>query len=361
MKVLLFAPQVRMSMQPYVASTCRALAGAVDLTVVTLDAFDPQAEGVTVERLLATDSRVRKGTALFDPRTYGRLEGMTARHAPDVVHIINGEGYPWSVALARRARRLGVPVVTTVHDPTPHPGKLVEQANYRLAALCLAATDVVQVHKAHQVEEMRARGVAAEAVAVIPHGSFADQYARHIRPGAVREKDILLFGRLEAYKGIDLMLAAMPMIDPDWTLTLAGPGDLDVSVREAAAALGRRVRILNRFLLDEEVCDLLQRARILALPYSHVTQSALPAIGAAFGLTVVASDLPGFREEVPAAGGVLFRAGSAEDLARVVNAASDQPAGAVEPPATFEDAARDLILVYERLISASGRGGTGTN
>jgi len=361
MKVLIFAPQVRMSMQPYVASTCRALAGSVDLTVVTLDAFDPQADGVVVERLLPTDSRLRKGAALFDPRTYGRLKAMLARHAPDVVHIVNGEGYPWSVALARHARRRGIPVVTTVHDPTPHPGKLVEQINYRLAALCLASTDVVQVHKSHQVEEMQARGVAADAVAVIPHGSFADQYARHMRPGAVRENDILLFGRLEAYKGIELMLAAMPMIDPAWTLTLAGPGGLDASVTEAAAALGRRVRILNRFLLDEEVCDLLQRARIMALPYTHVTQSALPAIGAAFGMTVVASDLPGFRQEVPAAGGVLFRAGSAEDLARVVNAVGDQPPAAIEPPATFEDAARDLIMVYDRLARASGRAEARTN
>ncbi len=58
----------------------------------------------------------------------------------------------------------------------------------------------------------------------------------------------------------------------------------------------KRVRLVLRFLSTEELVALYRRAEVVVYPYRAITTSGALATGLALGKTIVASDLPVFRE-----------------------------------------------------------------
>ena len=72
----------------------------------------------------------------------------------------------------------------------------------------------------------------------------------------------------------------------------------------------------NRYLDDEEVAALFQRAAVCVLPYRQATQSSVPLISAAFGVPVVATAVGAFLDDVPRVNGILVRPDDAAALAQ---------------------------------------------
>ena len=113
---------------------------------------------------------------------------------------------------------------------------------------------------------------------------------------------VLWQGILFPYKGVDLLLAAWAAVEarvPGAWLVVAGTGapELLAAVQAQIAALGlERVRMVPRFLSTEELVALYRLAAVVVYPYRAITTSGALATGLALGKTIVASDLPVFRE-----------------------------------------------------------------
>jgi glycosyltransferase involved in cell wall biosynthesis len=162
----------------------------------------------------------------------------------------------------------------------------------------------------------------------------------------LRERLVLFFGRIEHYKGIDVLCRAMASLGEDVRLAIAGPGRLDKTTQDLVAQLGSRVELHNMFLDDASVAILMQRASVVALPYRHVTQSSIPGIAAAFGVRVVASSLGNFVEEVPALGGQLVPVEDPIALATALANILDAPAQELPQAPTFEQLAPAFVELY---------------
>jgi glycosyltransferase involved in cell wall biosynthesis len=113
---------------------------------------------------------------------------------------------------------------------------------------------------------------------------------------------ILWQGIIFPYKGIDLLLSAWQEVeaaDDSVYLVIAGtgaPGVLD-QIRKQIRELGlKRVKLHFRFITAEELVALYRAADIVVYPYRAITTSGALATGLALGKTIVASDLPVFRE-----------------------------------------------------------------
>jgi glycosyltransferase involved in cell wall biosynthesis len=350
-RILLLAPLVRFAMQPYVLETCKALTAKCEIFLLTLSRVDNDREFIRTKSLGAGQSRVSKFIALFMPSTYYRMWKELSTFRPDVVHILNGEGFPCSIALSIMAQVKRIPLVVTVHDPIPHPGNFLELLNFRLSKFTLSNASRVHVHKSQQSREIVKKGVAANKVAVIPHGNFASRYLRYADKNIKKENIILFFGRIESYKGLDVLLNSIDTIPSKWKVSIAGPGLITPRQQIIISAHRERVELINRYLSDSEVCHLFQRSRILVLPYTQVTQSSLPSIGAAYGLMIVSSDLDGLKEEVCSLGGVVFRSGSSEELASAITSITNL--GEIAPHSvvgtSFTDVADAMTNMYDEL------------
>ncbi|HEY4043813.1 MAG TPA: glycosyltransferase [Rhodopila sp.] len=283
--------------------------------------------------------------ASINPVAHWKAVSALLRVKPDVVHIFSGEGYFWAVSVAVAAKLARLPIVVTLHDPDPHPGNFFERLNSAVRRPVLARARTVHLFSSQHLD--RARALAAHAqFTIVPHGSLAGQFLRHQKNGIPREELVLFFGRIQNYKGIDVLLRAMAMLPATTRLAIAGPGDLDAAARHSIVALGDRVEVHNKYLDDHEVAALMQRASVVVLPYRHATQSSVPAIAAAFGCALVASALGHFLEEIPALGGTLVPPQDPRALAAALAQAIAAPAATRVNSPTFDDLAASFVQLY---------------
>jgi glycosyltransferase involved in cell wall biosynthesis len=115
---------------------------------------------------------------------------------------------------------------------------------------------------------------------------------------------LLFFGFVRAYKGLDTLIDALPAIRrarPQATLVVAGefyePAER-YRRRIAELGLGEHVRLLDRYLPDEEVRRLLAAADVCVLPYRAATQSGVLQVAYGAGCPVIATRVGGLPEFV---------------------------------------------------------------
>jgi glycosyltransferase involved in cell wall biosynthesis len=175
------------------------------------------------------------------------------------------------------------PVVLTVHDPVPHPGHppLLLTRRPVVAAWRRRARAIV-VHGSELTGDLPAV-LSGTRVRVLPLGVTPDP-----RPAPLPETPrVLLFGRLEPYKGLDVLVAAMRALWDEGgraELVVAGDGPLAAEVPDDP----RIVRRLG-YIDEAEVLPLLRSATVVVLPYIQGSQSGVGLRAIAAGIPVVAS------------------------------------------------------------------------
>jgi glycosyltransferase involved in cell wall biosynthesis len=332
---------------PYAEMLPQAMSKYASVSLLAPEHFPGQFPDFEITRFRTGLSPAQSLRQSLKPWSHIDLLRKIRQTRPDVVHILNGYGYPWSLTAAAAIR---VPIVTTLHDPTPHPGNRTDAIQSVLGRFTLRRSAAIHIHDRLYRPEI-ARRFPGKPVFVIRHPSFASRYLRHARPGATRGRSVLFFGRVEQYKGIETLLRAAAFLPPDVTLTIAGAGPLSGIEQALIREMDSRVRLLNRFIEDDEAAQLLQQAGVLAMPYLHATQSSLPLIAAAFGLPVVASAVGTFAEEVPALGGIAVPPGDPEALAGALLRQLSAPQPILNNQQTFDDLAPQFADMYRRVIA----------
>lgn len=151
--------------------------------------------------------------------------------------------------------------------------------------------------------------------------THSDEY----QPRDFSQARLLFFGLIKPYKGLDLLLRAMPMILkelPDARLTIAGDvyGKADPYL-QLIRKLGieHAVQKVFRFVDDAEIAGFFQTATLCVLPYKSATQSGVIAVANAFGLPVLATDVGGLGEYIdPGSDGLLVPPDDPTALAEAV-------------------------------------------
>jgi glycosyltransferase involved in cell wall biosynthesis len=230
---------------------------------------------------------------------------------PAVVHVQYLPMLRWRVPVdvwfLGYCRRRGAKIVLTVHDLLPHD---TAEQHRRTFERLYGFVDGLICHSGHIRTRLAEEfGVPDGKVFVIPHGPFFYDLPVVGADGLLRgmgvESDgvmVLWQGIIFPYKGIDLLLAAWQRVEASGvgaTLVIAGTGapELLAEIEGRIAGLGlKRVRLVLRFLSTEELVALYRRAEVVVYPYRAITTSGALATGLALGKTIVASDLPVFRE-----------------------------------------------------------------
>ena len=244
---------------------------------------------------------------LYPRRLLRAIEQLCQTHSIDVIHLLTED-----TALAphlNRLRRWGRQVLYTVHDLFPHPAKyrnvgahalrylLVQR---RAAYLIRHAPNLVTCSPA-QYEWLRAHHRPGQRVFF---HAFPTLVTRRIAAGGAavpelrgRRDYILFFGRIEQYKGVEVLYQAYQQDAAlrQWPLVIAGSGYLYFE-RDPAAEQG--VVFINRYIADEEVRCLFARAACVVFPYTSATQSGVVSLAFYFGVPVIVSDVPFLGELV---------------------------------------------------------------
>jgi glycosyltransferase involved in cell wall biosynthesis len=120
---------------------------------------------------------------------------------------------------------------------------------------------------------------------------------------------LLFFGRIRAYKGLDLLRDAfreLRSVRSDLTLRVVGEGDVEACAPGISSTPG--VTVENRWVAEREIPSLLASADAVILPYKEASQSGIAPQALAMGIPVIATPVGGLPEQVRAGhGGILAR------------------------------------------------------
>jgi glycosyltransferase involved in cell wall biosynthesis len=125
------------------------------------------------------------------------------------------------------------------------------------------------------------------------------EYQReHTEMESLRHFEFLFFGRLERYKGLELLLEAFTnvrRIRPDVTLHIAGAGSYQCRALEEANDPNISKSI--GYVPNNRLPEIFLGAKVIVLPYSSATQSGVAHLGAVYGMNVVCTPCDGLIEQ----------------------------------------------------------------
>ena len=201
-------------------------------------------------------------------------------------------------ALGWIAKRSGVETCMIVHNASDHE---VAGWKTRLSLWQLAQADRFVTHNSALAEQIKGHFPDC-VVGVFPHPIFDDFPA----PVGSRPREagleLLFFGLVRPYKGLDLLVEAFAKADrQDARLTIVGEfwsGLGALESRIAELGLGARIEVVPRFVSDADAAEYFARSDVVVLPYRSVTGSGVIPTAYHYGRAVLASNLPGLAEVI---------------------------------------------------------------
>lgn len=250
-----------------------------------------------------------------------RLKKRVLSFKPDVIYYPMSHTWTFIINFFLK----GFKKVLTIHDPINHLGEESIISSI-IRKLEIKQCDRFVILSRVFVDELVRQGIKTEDISVIPHGIF-DNYKRTIYGKKEYQKRLLFFGRISEYKGIGVLLEAFKLIKKeisDASLIVVGSGD--ISKYEELIRETDGIRIVNKWIADEDVEKYFTQADILVVPYIDASQSGVILTGYGFSMPVIATNIGGLPEQViNNKTGILVEPNNIDDLAKTCIYLINQP------------------------------------
>lgn len=189
--------------------------------------------------------------------------------------------------------------VTTFHDPFPHTGEEKKNSSYRYKTSIKGSVGYVLLNEKQKEQFCNTYHINNADVLINRLGIYDNIRSFVKTDTAIKPNNILFFGRVSPYKGIEYLCEAIKIVHesiPDATLTIAGGGKMYFDV-EPYKQLGY-IEICNRYIDMEELACLLSRCSLSVCPYTDATQSGVIMTSFSLGKPVVATNVGGLGESI---------------------------------------------------------------
>lgn len=189
--------------------------------------------------------------------------------------------------------------VLTVHDPFPHSGETyLRKSLFRWTSFKLSSKFVLLNNKQSdnfcKVYNISKNRLLVSRISVF---DYLDVF-RNVAPSP-SANNILFYGRISPYKGIDYLCEAMIKVHqklPNVTLTIAGSGKIyfDWTKYEKLPY----IKLINKYLDMTDIVALLDSCAVVVCPYTDATQSGVVTTAFSMKKPVIATKVGGLDEMV---------------------------------------------------------------
>lgn len=249
---------------------------------------------------------------------------LTARFKPAIVHFQEAAGprRGFFVACIATAMKPFARIALTVHDPVPHAGRdaVAARRTAWVRDYVRRLADIVVVHGAHCARLYR-EGAPRPRCEVVQseHGLILEPSV--VQPNPPPPLKLYFFGRMEAYKGVEVLLAAAELLHAEgapFELWIEGQGPELDRLQDRFLRLPE-VKLHNGFVPSNRIIAAIQATDCVLLPYLSATQSGVLAAAFAGRRYVIASETGGLPDVVEhMENGLLVPPGDSHALAEAI-------------------------------------------
>lgn len=192
----------------------------------------------------------------------------------------------------------------TVHNLYPHDSSDIEKVRYKKRFMSISKLfDGYMVHLQSVKERLCSDFVIdEEKVFVTYHGIFEGNKKINIlrKNSSDDVVRIIMYGIQTEYKGADILMDALELLPKEYlekTKTLiVGRTEEKLFSRYENKTSKLNVTWINRFVSEDELYSSIAESDLILLPYRAITQSGVLLLALSYGIPILTSDLPSFKE-----------------------------------------------------------------
>lgn len=207
---------------------------------------------------------------------------------------------PWSVPIILISKLFNVKSISVVHDGVLHYGdgnkvdQFLRSKYVKVSDGLIFLTSFVQNNVKDKI------GYNSKSI-VLPHGIITSDVFEgpEIRVERILDNslpNLLFFGRVSKYKGINMLLNAMCQIDAHLyeSLKVVGKHQFNLEVPDE---LKEKVYVKDEYVSDAEMANYFNVSDILILPYLEATQSGVAMLGLSAQIPMIITNVGGLKEQ----------------------------------------------------------------
>jgi glycosyltransferase involved in cell wall biosynthesis len=214
----------------------------------------------------------------------------------DVVHFDTASGRALSCLLFLKQHQMAL----TIHDPVPHIGQesfLLDMVRffYKRQAMSFLFYSVYSSGLFKKYNKFSTNTI--HQLRLQPY-SFISQFKPSPSPSP---SYILFFGQLSYYKGIDLLIEAIPMVlkvRPYEHFVIVGKSNGFIVDKKSLDQHIHHITFIDDYVSIEELSNLIHSSKFVVCPYREATQSGVLMTAFAMGKTVLATNIGAFPEYI---------------------------------------------------------------
>lgn len=255
--------------------------------------------------------------------TFGKLTKILRQISPDVINCVGDLDPGKALALNDYRKRL----VMTIHDPFPHTGEKSMRSRINRWLSVKLSKKLILLNQTSVNDFANFWKIDKNKISVSKLGPYECTKLFLPRENVSKKKNLLFYGRISPYKGIEYLCDAMVKVHEkfkDVTLTIAGGGNLyfDYSKYENL----KYITLINRYINMHELASLLRECSVVVCPYTDATQSGVILTTYAMERPIIATNVGALQEYVEEGRtGLLIPPKDSESLAQaIISLFSDQ-------------------------------------
>lgn len=247
---------------------------------------------LNMEKMFVINKRYQKEYHPLSLHLCWKLSRIISRINPDMIIA-----QPFDIANLQ-LYRFRNKIQFLIHDPVLHSGDTsLKKRFFRWLCFRLGKKFILlnknQLNDFCEEQHINARHVRLNRLGIY---DVFNVFENGMQPTQSRKNNILFFGRIQPYKGIEYLCKAMESVHkqiPDATLTIAGNGKMYMD-----SGLYRNkeyIEVINRFIPAEELVWIMKQSTLVCCPYTDATQSGVVMTAFAFMKPVVATKTGGME------------------------------------------------------------------